>query len=139
MTKTETIIGDIYDAWRAQDLEWLASYLPDDFSHMIYIPTEVHPLGGLSRGKAATLQRLGLIACQFDFLRFDTSDLMIQKNRAGLEIPIQYRHKPTGTQLETIIVNFWTFEDGWPVKLAEYHDIGRIRAFTANVAALTPA
>ena len=61
MTKAETIIGDIYDAWRAQDLEWLASYLPDDFSHMIYIPTEVHPLGGLSQGKAATLKRLGLM------------------------------------------------------------------------------
>ena len=82
---------------------------------------------------------MGLIALQFDLLRFDTSDLMIRKNRAGLEIPIQYRHKETGTQLETVIVNFWTFEDGWPVKLAEYHDIGRIKAFTANVAALTPA
>ncbi len=38
MAKTETILGDIYDAWRAQDLEWLASYLPDDFSHTVYIP-----------------------------------------------------------------------------------------------------
>jgi hypothetical protein len=27
MTKTETIIGDIYDAWRAQDIEWLGTYL----------------------------------------------------------------------------------------------------------------
>ena len=35
MTKMETIISDIYDTWRAQDLDWLASYLPDDFSHMI--------------------------------------------------------------------------------------------------------
>jgi len=38
MTKPETIICEIYDAWRAQDLEWLASYLPDDFCHIIYIP-----------------------------------------------------------------------------------------------------
>ena len=28
MTKTETITSDIYDAWRAQDLDWLASYCP---------------------------------------------------------------------------------------------------------------
>jgi hypothetical protein len=40
-------------------------------------------------------------------------------------------------QIETVIVNFWTFEDGWPVKLAEYHDIGRVKAFSASVAALT--
>ena len=43
----------------------------------------------------------------------------------------------TGLQIETMIVNFWTFEDGWPVKLDEYHDIGRVQAFTASVAALT--
>ena len=139
MTKTETIIGDIYDAWRAQDLDWLASYLPDDFSHMIYIPTEVHPLGGLCRGKEAAVERLGLIAMQFDCLHFDTSDLMIRKERAGLEIPLRYRHRETGIQIETKMVNFWTFEDGWPVGLAEYHDIGRIQAFTASLAALTPA
>ncbi len=139
MTKTETIIGDIYDAWRAQDLDWLASYLPDDFSHMIYIPLEVHPLGGLCRGKEAAVARLGLIAMQFDCLHFDTSDLMIRKERAGLEIPLRYRHRETGIQIETKMVNFWTFEDGWPVGLAEYHDIGRVQAFTASLAALTPA
>ena len=138
MTKTETVIGDIYDAWRAQDLDWLASYLPDDFCHMIHIPTEIHPLGGACRGKAAAIERLGLIAAQFDFLRFDTSDLIIHKERAGLEIPIHYRHRETGTQLETMIANFWTFEDGWPVKLTEYHDIARIQAFTASLAALPP-
>jgi ketosteroid isomerase-like protein len=139
MTKTETIIGDIYDSWRAQDLDRMASYLPEDFSHVIHIPLQVHPLGGLCRGKAAAVGRLGQIAQQFDFLRFDTSDLMLRGNRVGLEIPIRYRHRETGIQIETMIVNFWTFEDGWPVGLSEYHDIGRIQAFTASLAALTTA
>lgn len=139
MTKTETIINDIYDAWRSQDLDRLASYLPEDFSHMIYVPTEVHPLGGLCCGKEASVGRLGVIAMQFDCLHFDTSDLMIRNERAGLEIPVRYRHLETGIQIETMIVNFWTFEDGWPVGLSEYHDIGRIQAFTASLAALTPA
>jgi hypothetical protein len=43
MTKTETVLNDIYDAWRAQDLEWLASYLPEEFAHTVDIPPEVHP------------------------------------------------------------------------------------------------
>ena len=137
MTKTETIISDIYDAWRAQDLDRLASYLPDDFCHTVYIPPEVHPLGGPRRGKEAAVDRLAAIAQQFDFLRFDTSDLMIRKNRARLEIPIHYRHKETGMELETLIANFWTFEDGWPVGLAEYHDIARIQSFSADLAVLT--
>ncbi len=99
----------------------------------------MHPLGGTRRGKTASLERFTVIAHQFDFLRFDTSDLMIQKDRAGLEIPIHYRHKETGLQLETTNVNFWTFEDGWPVTLAEYHDVGRIQSFSADLAALSSA
>jgi ketosteroid isomerase-like protein len=138
MTKTESILTDIYDAWRAQDIEWLGSYLPNDFCHMVYVPTEIHPLGGLRRGKTAALQRFAIVAQEHDLLRYDTSDLMIQKDRAGLEITGHYRHKATGLQIETTIVNFWTFEDGWPVKLAEYHDIERVQAFTAKLAALTP-
>jgi hypothetical protein len=84
------------------------------------------------------LQRYAIVAQEHDLLRYDTSDLMIQKDRAGLEITGHYRHKATGLQIETTIVNFWTFEDGWPVKLAEYHDIERVQAFTAKLAALTP-
>ena len=129
MTKTDTVIGDIYDAWRAQDVEWLASYLPEDFHHIIHIPPEMHPLGGTRLGKRATIERLKMLTVQFDFLRFDTQDLMIQRNRAGLEIPVRYRHRETGRYLETTIANFWTFEDGWPVKLVEYHDLTRIQSF----------
>ena len=47
MAKTvQAILGDIYDAWRAQNLDWLATYLPDDFCHVIQIPVDLHPLGG---------------------------------------------------------------------------------------------
>jgi ketosteroid isomerase-like protein len=137
MNKTEMVITDIYDAWRGQDLDRLASYLPDDFCHVIYIPTDIHPLGGLSSGKRAAIERLGVIARDFDFLQFDTSELIIQKDRAGVEIPIRYRHRQTGAVLETTIANFWTLEEGWPVKLSEYHDISRIQAFTVKLAALT--
>ena len=134
-----TILEDIYDAWRAQDLEWLASYLPDDFCHVVNIPTEIHPLGGACNGKHAALSRLRLMTVEFDFLRFDTSELMIDGNRAAVEIPVRYRHRETGVPLESIFVNFWTLEEGWPVRLTEYHDIGRIQAFTKEVAAVTPA
>ena len=135
MTKPETIVCEIYDAWRAQDMEWLASYLPDDFCHDIHIPTDVHPLGGTSRGKAASIARLGVIADDFEILQFDTRGLIVQDARAGVEIPARYRHRETGVKLATTIANFWTFEDGWPVRLSEYHDLLRIQEFKQSVAA----
>jgi ketosteroid isomerase-like protein len=136
MTKPETIVCEIYDAWRAQDMEWLASYLPDDFCHVSHIPTELHPFGGTSRGKTASVTRLGVIADDFEILQFNTSGLIVQDGRAGVEIPARYRHRETGIELTTTIANFWTFEDGWPVRLSEYHDLVRIQEFRQSVTAL---
>ena len=47
----ETVLGDFYDAWRAQDLDWLASYLPDDFCNVMHLPSDIHPLAGTCQGK----------------------------------------------------------------------------------------
>jgi ketosteroid isomerase-like protein len=111
--------------------------LSADSCHVIYIPTKIHSLGGVSNGKRPSLERLGLIAKDFEILLFDTSELVVHKDHAGVEIPIRFRHRRTGAVLETKIANFCTFEDGWPVKLSEYHDISRIQAFAASLATLT--
>ena len=43
-------------------------------------------------------------------------------------------------QLETMIVNFWTFKDGCPAELAQYHHVvGRIQVLSADLTALTRA
>jgi hypothetical protein len=79
MTKIENILGEIYDALRGQDIERFGTYLPEDFSHMVYVPKEIHPLGGLCQGKAAALQRFAIVAQEYDLLRYDTSDPMVQR------------------------------------------------------------
>jgi ketosteroid isomerase-like protein len=50
--------------------------------------------------------------------------------------PIRYRHRATGVPLESVFASFWTFEGDRPVRLSEYHDIGRIQAFANTVAAV---
>jgi ketosteroid isomerase-like protein len=135
MTKPETIISDIYDAWRAQDLNWLASYLPEDFCHVMNFPADLHPLAGEARGKARVIQRWRLYIEPLEFLRFDTSSLMVGKDRAAVEIPLHYRHKETGCDLVTTKANFWTLEDGWPVRLTEYYDVRTLERFSAQIIA----
>ena len=55
MTKTmETVLGDIYDAWRVQDLDWLASYLPDDFWHVMHFPPGSIRQGGVAQANNAS-------------------------------------------------------------------------------------
>ena len=96
----------------AQNLDWMAIYLPDDFCHVIYIPVHLHPLGGTRCGKKEALERLQLIVEQFDFVVFDTSDLLIERNRAAVEVPIHYRHRESGAPFESTKANFRTLEDG---------------------------
>jgi ketosteroid isomerase-like protein len=134
MAKTVgAILGDIYDAWRAQDLDWLASYLPDDFCHVVHVPESVHPLGGARKGKRLAIERWAMMLARYEILRYDTHDIIIERNRAAVEIPMHYRDRETGTVLETTKANFWTMEDGWPVKLTEYYDLAELQKFFGPV------
>jgi ketosteroid isomerase-like protein len=140
VTTTRTILDEIYDAWRDHDLDRLASYLPDEFSHMIHIPQDVHPLGGMCHhGEKAALERLSLIFTQFDSLLLDPSEAVIDPDRAAVEIQIHCRHKETGRSLESVKTNFWTLEAGWPISLEEYYDIAGFRAFMSAVEATPPS
>lgn len=134
MKKTAaSLVREIYGAWLVHDMDTIAGLLPEDFSHALLIPTEIHPLGGLYTGKAA-MDRIRAVAAEFDFLKFDMSSLIAEANRVAVEIPIYYRHRETGVPLQTTFVDFWTFEDGHPVKLIEYHDVASMQDFMTNVA-----
>jgi ketosteroid isomerase-like protein len=134
MAKTAgAILSDIYDAWRAQDLDWLASYLPDDFCHVMHIPTSVHPLGGARQGKTHAIERWAVLLARYEVLRYDTTNLIVDRNRAAVEVPLHYRHRNTGGDLETTAANFWMLEDGWPVKLTEYYDVAKLQTFFGPV------
>lgn len=123
---TGAILSDFYDAWRAQELELLASYLPDDFCHTMVFPAEVHPSAGTAVGKSAVLERWRLCIAPYEVLHFDTGGLIVDRDRAAVEIPLRYRHVETGAELLTTKANFWTLVDGWPVQLTEYYDVDNL-------------
>jgi hypothetical protein len=50
----------------------------------------------------------------FDFVHFDTSEQLIEENRAAVEVSTRYRHRETGSPLESTKANLWTLEDRWP-------------------------
>jgi hypothetical protein len=52
---------------------------------------------------------------------------------AAVEIAFHYRHKKTGKELQGIKANIWLFEEGWPVKLSEYYDVGGLQAFLREI------
>jgi ketosteroid isomerase-like protein len=136
MTKnTGTILSDIYDAWRARDLDWLASYLPDDFQHVMHIPPDIYPMAGSCRGKTQVLERWSQVIPTFEVLRYETGTLLYDAHCAAAHISVRYRHRETGILFEGTKANFWTFEAAWPVRLVEYYDVAHLKAATDRIAA----
>lgn len=135
----EAILLDIYDAWSAHNLEWLASYLPADFTHVLNIPEEMHPLGGTRRGKQAVLDRLRWIFEQFDTLEFRRGGLIIDANGASADIRTHCLHRPSGLRLDVTKTNEWVLEDGWPIRLNENYDLGAFQAFMKAAVERDPA
>lgn len=100
---------------------------------VMHLPSALYPEGGICEGKARVIERWRSVIPTFEVLRFDTSNLMINKNSAAAEIVMQYRHRQSGAVLDTTKANFWAFEAGWPVRLTEYYDVASIEAVTARL------
>jgi ketosteroid isomerase-like protein len=128
-SNAQTILVDIYDAWRARDLDWLASYLPQDFSHDLNIPIEMLAVGGTRVGKEAALDRLRQIFAGFDTQHIEPRHITLNGNVATLEVETRCMHRPSGNWLHTTKKHLWLLEDGWPVKLSEFYDLEQFAIF----------
>lgn len=134
MTKpAKSILADIYDAWRAHDLDWLASYLPADFTHTMNIPEDMLSSGGCRLGKGEALRRLGEIFDSFDAQYLEPGEIAINGAQAIVTVHTRCKHRHSGKWLETRKQHIWRLEDGWPVDLSEVYDLAQFEAFMREV------
>jgi ketosteroid isomerase-like protein len=126
---TKTTLIDIYDAWRARDLDWLATYLPADFSHSMNIPAETLSLSGMRDGKLAALDRLKDIFKSFDTQHLEPGELVLCGDKVVADVTTRCMHRPSGKWLCTTKKHVWRMEDGWPVELFEFYDLDEFDDF----------
>jgi ketosteroid isomerase-like protein len=131
--KTGAMLHEIYDAWRAHNLDWLGTYLPEDFSHDINIPPELYPLGGERLGKQAALDRLRQLFEQFDTQRLSTGRFEIDDEKATLEVSTLCVHRETGAHFDNKKRNLWRMESGWPTRLEEHYDLEHVESFLRSL------
>ena len=123
------LLTDLYDAWRAHDLDLLAIYLPSDFSHSLNIPVEVLPVGGPRRGKGEAIERLKQIFKGFDTQYLEPGEIVTNGNRFILDVHTRCQERASGTWLDTKKKHVWLIEDGWPVELSEFYDLEQFEIF----------
>ena len=100
------VLEAIYASWAAQDLEAVLSCFSDDLVIVIHAPADIVPWAGETRGKAQLEHRLRELLREFEF-----------------------RQLKTGHEMEGTLRHIWQADGDKIVRLEEFHDIERLRAF----------
>ena len=134
MHETEGVTPRFCAAWERQDLHGALAFIDDDIVYAMFIPQDVVPFGGETRGKAAMADRMRTILDQFAMVRFETiwfkSDGVIEQTR----VAYAFRHRETGETISGVMRLITRVEDGLIHDLKEFHDLEKVRAFMRLIA-----
>jgi hypothetical protein len=128
-TPAKTNLVVIYDAWRDHDLDRLASYMPNDFSHHMNIPLEMLAVGGVRLGKEAAIERLRQIFDSFDTQFIEPGPMHLDDIGASLDVQSYCLHRRSRTWPHRTKKHVWLLEDGWPISLSEFYDLDEFEVF----------
>lgn len=128
MNAGEALQG-IWAAWIKRDKAATLEFFSHDVEYAIFIPQEVLPFGGVTRGKAALSDRLQMILDQFDTLSYAPVFHGSDNDTARGIVHYHFAHKATGETIDGLMRHVAKMKDGLIVRLEEYHDIDRIQAF----------
>lgn len=120
--------------WERQDLAGALELVHDDIVYAMFIPQDVVPFGGETRGKAAMADRMSMILEHFNMQQFETVYDRSVGNVGRARVVFAFRHKITGEVISGTMRLEAEVEDGLIVDFKEYHDIEKIRAFMRLVA-----
>jgi ketosteroid isomerase-like protein len=123
------VLEAMYASWAAKDLKAVLACCSDDIVFAIHVPPEVMPFAGETQGKAALAPRLQMILDDFDFLQFRPDFINDEGDTFHSQVHYHFRHKQTGHDIAGTMRHVWRVEGDKIVRLEEFHDTPRVRAF----------
>ncbi len=137
----ETALCGIWACWQVRGRTQFLTYFSADVEYALYIPQDTVPFGGVTVGKAAFSDRLQTILDQFEILNYEAVFLGATEDTARGIVRFNYRHRATGECIDGMMRHVIKLQDGLIVRIEEYHDVDRVRAFmrlVAHTAATNP-
>jgi hypothetical protein len=123
------VVRAMWRAWQVRDKAATLATLADGIVLALYVPQEVLPFGGETRGKRSISDRLQMILDQFDTLMYEGKVTRTQGETVYGRVAYRFRHKVTGEAIDGGMRQVIEVCDGLIVQLSEYHDIELVRAF----------
>ena len=132
------VLEVLYAAWAAKDLDAVLSCFSDDVVFVVHAPVDVVPFAGETHGKADLVRRLQTILHTFDFLDYHPVHISDYGDTGHAQVHYHFRHKQTGHEIDGTLRHIWQTDGDEIVRLEEFHDIERMRAFFELLATATP-
>jgi ketosteroid isomerase-like protein len=123
------VVQALWRAWQVRDKAATLATLADGIVFALYVPQEVLPFGGETRGKASVSDRLQMILDQFDTVVYEGRVTRTRGDTVHGRVAYRFRHKITGEAIDGAMRQVIEVRDGLIAKLSEYHDIELVRAF----------
>ncbi len=111
------------------DFEATAAYLSPDVKYALYVDKDVLPYAGEFEGRDAVLDCYKNIATQFVIVLYRPRNLIAVDEVVRGQVEFVFRHKASGETIDGIMRLVAEVQSGLIVRMREYHDVERIRAF----------
>ena len=134
MPEFDGVTPRLCEAWSRQDLEGALSYVRDDILYSMFIPQDIVPFGGETRGKPAMADRMRTILDQFEMVKFETILFRGHGDIEHTRVSYGFTHRQTGETLNGVMRLVTKVEEGLIYDLKEFHDLEKIRAFMRLIA-----
>lgn len=129
MPEFDGVMPSFCRAWAGQDLQGALDYVHDDIVYSMFIPQDVVPFGGETRGKAAMGDRMRTILEQFEMVRFEIIHFKSHGDIEHTRVAYAFRHRLADETIAGVMRLVTVIEDGLIYDLKEFHDVEKVRAF----------
>jgi len=129
-----SVVENYFERWAARDKKGCLSLMSPDVVWALFVPQEVLPFGGETRGAASISDRLQMVLDQFDTLNYRGSVTRCEGDVVNGQVAYRFRHKITGEDIEGVMRVVATLENGLIERWDEYHDVEKVKAFMRLVA-----
>ena len=128
------IVRTCWRHWAARDRISAVALLSPDVFYGLYVPEDVLPFGGETRGKPSVSDRLQTILDLFHTIRFEPEVTKVDGDEVHGRVAYCFRHKITGEDIDGVLRQVFEVRDGLIAGWREYTDLERVRAFMRLVA-----
>lgn len=134
MPEYDGVTPRLCEAWSRQDIDAALSYVRDDILYSMFIPQDIVPFGGETRGKPAMADRMKTILDQFEMVKFETILFRSHSDIEHTRVSYGFTHRQTGETLNGVMRLVTKVEEGLIYDFKEFHDLEKIRAFMRLIA-----